>query len=345
MRSLRSVRAAATTLAAATLLTSVAVAAPSASAASASCPTPERSVVSTTPARYAKTVALTFDDGPSAFTPKVLAVLKAKGVHATFFVTGRDARKSPAVLRQIVAAGHKLGNHSDTHPQNTPGSSPRASFDALPSKTQAAQMDATTKAIVAATGQRPCFFRAPGGNHWKATTLTLSKARQMSVINWAADTRDWAQPGKTSASYTAGIVKAATGLRTTHPVILFHDGKASPEPESKVSSNRSNTVAALPKVIDYYKARGYVFTDPTGRVFPKVAVITSPKPAGAPVVKKVTLRKPTPRTAGAPSTVISFVRVKPTPVQVAAHKRATPKSTGVPVIKKVTLRKPAPHAG
>ena len=232
------------------------------------CSTPATSVRSTTYSTYAKTVALTIDDGPSKFTPQILAVLKAKGVHATFFVTGRAARRDPATLRTIVAAGNRIGNHSDTHPMNVTGSTPKASFDKMTATAQAQQLDTATKSIVAATGAKPCFFRAPGGHHWTSTTLKLSRARGMSVVNWHADTRDWTQPAYNSKTAQNSIVTlATTKVTSAHPVILFHDGKESPEAESKVSSNRSNTVAALGRVIDYYKARGYVFTDPLGHKF------------------------------------------------------------------------------
>lgn len=232
------------------------------------CSTPATSVRSTTYSTYAKTVALTIDDGPSKFTPQMLAVLKAKGVHATFFVTGRAARRDPATLRTIVAAGNRIGNHSDTHPMNVTGSTPKASFDKMTGTAQAQQLDSASKSILAATGGKPCFFRAPGGRHWTSTTLKLSRARGMSVVNWNADTRDWTQPAYNSKTAQNSILTlATTKVTSAHPIILFHDGKESPEAESKVSSNRSNTVAALGKVIDYYKARGYVFTDPLGHRF------------------------------------------------------------------------------
>lgn len=230
------------------------------------CSTPATTVRSTTYTTYAKTVALTIDDGPSKFTPQILAVLKAKGVHATFFVTGRAARRDPATLRTIVTAGNRIGNHSDTHPLNVTGSTPKASFDKMTATAQAQQMDAASKSIAAATGARPCFFRAPGGHHWTSTTLKLSRARDMSVVNWYGDTRDWTQPANSSKTAQNSIVTlATTKVTSVHPIILLHDGKESPEAESVVSSNRSNTVAALGRVIDYYKARGFVFTDPVGR--------------------------------------------------------------------------------
>ncbi len=252
------------------LLTGAALFTAPAAHSATSCPPPATSVRSTTYRTYPKTVALTFDDGPSTFTPQILAILKAKGVHATFFVTGRAARRDPATIRAIAAAGHRLGNHTDTHPMNVAGSTPRARFDTMSASAQAAQIDAELASVWAAAKVRPCFFRAPGGNHWTSTTLKVSRGRGMTVTNWKSDTRDWTQPGYASKAAQASIVKLATTSVTavsTHPIVLMHDGKESPEAERVVSSNRSNTVASLTRIIDYYKARGYVFTDPLGHRF------------------------------------------------------------------------------
>src|SRR5229473_830337 len=63
-----------------------------------------------------RAVALTFDDGPSESTPKMLSLLNRYGVSATFFQCGRNVRRLPQVARDVVAAGHEIGNHSDSHP-------------------------------------------------------------------------------------------------------------------------------------------------------------------------------------------------------------------------------------
>jgi peptidoglycan/xylan/chitin deacetylase (PgdA/CDA1 family) len=66
--------------------------------------------------RDTHTIALTFDDGPNAYTPEVLDALRASGVRATFFIVGRMAKAYPDILARIAAEGHLLGNHSATHP-------------------------------------------------------------------------------------------------------------------------------------------------------------------------------------------------------------------------------------
>lgn len=89
----------------------------------------------------------------------------------------------------------------------------------------------------------------------------------MTLVHWSVSSGDSGQPGRLKASPTNWIVANATRNPGLHPVVLMHDGKASAEPESVVSGYRGNTVAALPRIIRWYKARHYVFVDPAGRKF------------------------------------------------------------------------------
>jgi peptidoglycan/xylan/chitin deacetylase (PgdA/CDA1 family) len=217
-------------------------------AAESACPNPTAGAVYRTPATYPKTVALTFDDGPSGgWTPQVLDILKANGIKATFFVIGENVRQNPALVRRTLAAGHQIGNHTDTHP-NMPSLSATA---------QAQQMDAAATSIAAAGGSRVCFFRAPGGE-FNPTTLQLARERGMSLIGWSNDTLDWAAPLSISTSYQAGIVDRAINPVYDHPIVLMHDGSP--------GNYRQNTVDSVQRVIDSYRSRGYVFTDPLGRI-------------------------------------------------------------------------------
>ena len=228
-----------------------------------SCPAPATSVLKSTPARYSRTVALTFDDGPGPYTPAVLDALKREGVRATFFVTGAHVKAYPATARRIVAEGHILANHTYSHPQRIAGSKPYGRFSDLSITTQASQMDTTSNAIIAATRTRPCFFRAPGGWHFSSTTQSLARSRGMSVTHWTVDTEDWRQPGYLSTYWQNRIYSRATSPTYAHPIILMHDAKGlSVDP---VSSYRRNTAVVVTRVIRFYKARGYVFTDPAGR--------------------------------------------------------------------------------
>ena len=244
--------------------------APVATAAVASvpaCPAPAARTLFRTPATSPRTVALTFDDGPGPWTPYVLAVLRRERVHATFFVTGTHVTADPATVRSVLAAGHRLGNHTWSHPQLVAGSVPYGDFDRLAETEQVRQLDAAGRAILLATHTRACFFRAPGGHDAGAVTARLTHARRLSVVRWSVSTGDSAQPGRRDAASVAAIVSRATHRPGRHPVLLMHDGKASHEPRRVVSAYRGNTVAALPRIIAWYRARGYVFTDPAGVPF------------------------------------------------------------------------------
>ena len=100
-----------------------------------------------------KEVALTFDDAPSPFTKEVLKILDNYGVSATFFLVGSQVEKSPEVARQIVAAGHEIGNHSFSHCWS--------SDDSV--ETLVEDIKRAEEAIYRATGQVPLYFRPPGG--------------------------------------------------------------------------------------------------------------------------------------------------------------------------------------
>jgi hypothetical protein len=115
------------------------------------------------------------------------------------------------------------------------------------------------------TGKNSCFFRPPGGFATPGMGAEAAKNR-MSTVMWSVDTNDWKQPSRTTTTSTKAIISAAQqSYSQTHPIILMHVGKASHEPESQVTSNRSNDVAALPAIIQGYLSRGYRFVDMSGR--------------------------------------------------------------------------------
>ncbi|MGY1841738.1 MULTISPECIES: polysaccharide deacetylase family protein, partial [unclassified Modestobacter] len=249
------------------------------------CPAPVRSVLDLTPATYTRNVALTFDDGPSPrWTPQVLDVLAAHGVHATFFVLGRHAEDDPELVRQVIAEGHSIGNHTRTHPD----------LDTLSRSEQAAQMDGATDAIYTASGLRPCFFRGPGGSHDSASVQELAWARGMTIADWSNDPRDWAAPSDLSPSYQDTIVQRATNPVYDHPIVLLHDG---PPVEY-----RQNTIEALDRIIESYRSRGYVFTDPAGRQFDPSPIAVHYNALGGPagfLGEPVTQQQSTPDGSGA----------------------------------------------
>ena len=171
-------------------------------------------------------VALTFDDGPSEYTPDFLHVLREKGVHATFFEVGQEMPGREDVMRQILAEGDEIGDHTMNHVE-FPGYAQIASA--------AARIDAFTHF-------KPCLFRPPGGGV-NSSVVATAGSLGMRTINWDVDPRDWSLPG-TGAIYSNIVSHARNGS-----IILMHDG----------GGPRSETLAALPQVIDALRARGFGF--------------------------------------------------------------------------------------
>ncbi len=172
-----------------------------------------------------KQVALTFDDGPSTYTAQVLKILDDKHVHGTFFDIGSQVTSSyKGVLRKIIAHGHEIGDHS-LHHETLPGRS---------------SMEATNRAIRSVAGFEPCHFRPPGGAY-NSSTISTARSLGMGTVNWDVDTRDWDGPPSSGTIYS----RAISGGKGS--IVLMHDG----------GGPRANTVAALPKIIDNYRKRGY----------------------------------------------------------------------------------------
>jgi peptidoglycan-N-acetylglucosamine deacetylase len=181
----------------------------------------------------ANAIALTIDDGPDLpWTPQVLAVLAEYHVRATFSLVGIHVTREPGLVRQIVAAGHTVCNHSMTHPEP---------FASLPHATIDAEIAGGLQAIHAATGQVARVFRSPGGDWSPAVFATIARWG-MTPIDWDVDPRDWSRPG--SGHITHKLLGARPG-----DILLCHDG----------GGNRSETVAALRTVIPSLLARGLQF--------------------------------------------------------------------------------------
>lgn len=176
-------------------------------------------------------VALTFDDGPSSFTPKVLDILAQKGVKATFFNLGANVMRDPAAARAITDAGCALGNHTMTHMNLT-----TVDRDTLRSEIS------RSADILRGTGASPQMIRAPYGA-FTAAEWARSGDLIGSNILWNIDTRDWTRPG---ANKIAGAV--LDGAKNGS-IILMHDG----------GGDRSQDVQALPGIIDELHKRGFAF--------------------------------------------------------------------------------------
>ncbi len=180
----------------------------------------------------AKIIALTFDDGPGVYTPKILAILKAKGVKATFFAIGRQVPAYPSITRALASAGMSVQNHTWNHPNLA-----RAGTATIRS-----EISRTDDAIKAVTGVRPTCVRPPGGVY-DAAVITLAAQGRHRVVNWSIDPRDWSMPG------AAAIRSRVLNYAANNGIVIMHDG----------GGNRSQTVTALPGIINGLRAEGYWF--------------------------------------------------------------------------------------
>lgn len=152
-------------------------------------------------------IALTFDDGPHPrLTREILQILADYGVKATFFMVGVNVRSYPEVAREVIAAGHEVGNHTQTHPRL-----PRLSESALLEEVQECE-----DVLEELCEYRPHLFRPPQGILNDAVQF-CGEAGDYSVILWSLDTRDW------ECKDERQIVESV--LRSVHAgdIVLMHD--------------------------------------------------------------------------------------------------------------------------
>ncbi|MBB2947843.1 peptidoglycan/xylan/chitin deacetylase (PgdA/CDA1 family) [Actinoplanes lutulentus] len=164
-----------------------------------------------------KAIALTFDDGPDPdTTPQLLKLLAKYDVHATFCVIGTNVADHPALIRQIVAGGHSLCNHSWHHDEH---------LGKLPADKIKKDLKRTNDAIhKAAPDAKIGYFRAPAGN-FTTPMVRIAADLGMTSIYWRVDPRDWSHPaGETDAQHVQRVVKAVQKQTRKGSIILSHDG-------------------------------------------------------------------------------------------------------------------------
>lgn len=180
--------------------------------------------------RQRKDVALTFDDGPSPYTRRIVAILRRRHAPATFFEIGRQARALPQIERSVLRAGVPVGDHTQNHPL----------LSRLHLDQQRAEIAQGADSVRAGGAPEPRLFRPPYGGFDRAT-LRAVHARRMLMVLWSVDTRDFLQPG------VDRIVRTALSGARAGAIILMHDGGGA----------RDQTVAALPQIITHLRRRGY----------------------------------------------------------------------------------------
>jgi peptidoglycan/xylan/chitin deacetylase (PgdA/CDA1 family) len=178
------------------------------------------------------TVALTFDDGPDPVqTPKILALLAQYQIKATFCLIGENVQKHPEIVRQIVAAGHTLCNHTWNHSLTIGKDNPAAIR---------ADLEKTNAAIRAAVpdAQIP-FFRAPGGN-FTDRLVSIAYGEQMTSLYWQVDPRDWDHTtDDDDTTHTDRVITSVQKSVKPGSIILSHD------------FNQPDTISAYQKLLPY----------------------------------------------------------------------------------------------
>src|SRR5437667_8148122 len=182
-------------------------------------------------------VAITFDDGPDPrWTPKILDILKAANVKAAFFLVGVNAEHHPGLVRRIVDEGHEIGNHTYYHPNLAL---------CWPEHVRL-ELNATQLLIESITGRATTLFRPPYAADTQPSQMSelapLQIAQDLNylVVLENIDPQDWAKPGADV------ILQRVKQQRRDGSIILLHDA----------GGDRSQTVAALPRILDWLHTRG-----------------------------------------------------------------------------------------
>ncbi|MFF9977545.1 polysaccharide deacetylase family protein [Streptomyces erythrochromogenes] len=178
-------------------------------------------------------VNITIDDGPDPrWTPQVLDVLHKYDVKATFCMVGPHAKAHPDLVKKVVAAGHRLCDHTMDHD---------TAMDKKPVDYQERQILDAKRLIeeAAGGGAKVEYYRAPGGA-FTPDSRRIAAANGMRPLGWNVDTKDFQKPG------TGAIVDAVKREIGNGPTVLFHDG----------GGNRAQTVEALDRVLAWLGDQG-----------------------------------------------------------------------------------------
>jgi peptidoglycan/xylan/chitin deacetylase (PgdA/CDA1 family) len=210
-------------------------------------------------------IALTFDDGPNAtLTPKLLDLLAARHLKATFFVVGQNAADHPEILKRAVREGHEIGNHSWSHPN----------LGKMSDEAVRRELQKTEDAIVAAIGKKPVLMRPPYGSITARQKKWIHDEFGYRIILWDVDPLDWKRPGPSVV--TARILKETKA----GSIVLSHD-------------IHPPTIEAMPATFDQLMKKGFKSVTVTELL--GMATPIPPKPSPSPSVSRAEpVASPTP---------------------------------------------------
>ncbi len=216
-------------------------------------------------------IAMTFDDGPSAtLTPKLLDLLAARHIKATFFVIGENVAEHPEIVERAAREGHEIGNHSWSHPN----------FGKMSEESVRSQLRRTDDAIKNATGKRPTLMRPPYGSITDREKHWIHDEFGYQIILWDVDPYDWRRPGP-------AVVRNRI-LKETQPgsIVLSHD-------------IHPGTIEAMPSTFDALEAKGFKFVTVSELI--RMAVSQAPHPGSHSGGNSQTKATPTPSLAPSPA--------------------------------------------
>jgi poly-beta-1,6 N-acetyl-D-glucosamine synthase len=192
-------------------------------------------------AQNPKKIALTFDDGPNPdFTPKILDILKKEKVHATFFVTGVNIENNIPIIKRIYNDGNEIGNHTFTHPN----------LEITSKNREIMELRSTRLLIESITGHSTLLFRPPYNTDaepkslFQIKSLAIAHDEDFISVTSFIDPNDWEEDVAADTIVARAIQQIHLGN-----VILLHDA----------GGERTQTILALPRIIEYYKKHGYEF--------------------------------------------------------------------------------------
>ena len=197
--------------------------------------------------KNAKIAYLTFDDGPSENTLKILDILDKYNIKATFFVIGSSNRISPYVLRRLVDDGHAVGNHTYSHKYSEIYSSSQQFWD---------EYEKNDEVFFSATGKHFDIMRFPGGSNNTVSrrynrnimSELTAQAKQRGIVyfDWNVSSTDAERVLQSKEKIISATLSECKSKQ--HAIILMHDNKA-----------KTTTVEALPIIIDALKSQGFIF--------------------------------------------------------------------------------------